>query len=137
MKKLSAGLLLTFGGLFLMIPLIVFAMPNPNASPEDKQEDRDAALGGLVLGLPAVAVGGWLVWGLRKQHSKETGDRLQSTFYRLLTEGDGSITALQFAMETKLTAAEAKQYLDDRAKEYDANFKVSDEGGVSYYFLLK
>lgn len=136
-KKLSAGLLLTFGGILLMIPLIVFTLPNPDASPEDKQEDGDAAIGGLVLGLPAVALGGWLVWGLRKQHSKETSDRLQSTFYQLLKEGSGNITTLQFAMEAKLTAAEAKEYLDDRAKEYDAYFKVSEEGGVSYYFLLR
>lgn len=135
-KKLSAGLLLTFGGLVLLVPLIVFTMPNQDASPEDKQEDRDAALGGLALGLPAVALGGWLARGLQKQHSKETRDRLQSIFYQLIQDGDGTITTLRFAAEAQLSGKEAKQYLDEKAKEFDANFDVNSEGGISYRFNL-
>lgn len=41
---------------------------------------------------------------------------------------------MQFALEAQLTATAARQYLDERAKEFDATFDVSNEGAISYYF---
>ena len=41
---------------------------------------------------------------------------------------------MQFALETQLTATAARQYLDEKAKEFDATFDVSNEGAISYYF---
>jgi hypothetical protein len=32
-------------------------------------------------------------------------------------------------MQSQLPAAEAKQYLDKKAKEFNANFQVTEEGG--------
>lgn len=37
-------------------------------------------------------------------------------------------------MAAQLTATAAKQYLDHKAKEFDATFDVSNDGVISYYF---
>jgi hypothetical protein len=107
------------------------------------QENRDIALGGLLLGFPSLALGGWLALALYHQEQQEKkaaspngSDRLQSTFYRLLEESNGQITILRFAKETQITGHEAKQYLDEKAKEFNGNFDVNSEGGISYRFHL-
>lgn len=58
-----------------MVPVLVWTMPNKDASPEDREEDANAALGGLVLGIPAVAWGAWLARGLYRQGKQEECDR--------------------------------------------------------------
>ena len=103
---------------------------------EATSQDKIDALGGFVLGLPAAAWGGWLARRLYRQRQQEAIDRLYSTFYRLLKEGNGKITVMRFALEAQLSAAVAKQYLDEKAKEFDADFGVSEEGGIFYYFIL-
>lgn len=133
-KKVSAGLLLSIGGIFLLIPVIVWGFPNQNASWEDKQEDRDAALGGLVLGLPMVTWGAWLVRGLHRQGKQEKYDRLNTNFYKLVKETNGQITVLRFAMENQLPGKQAKEYLDEKAKEFQAAFDVTEDGDIIYRF---
>ncbi|HEY9850692.1 MAG TPA: hypothetical protein V6D28_14595 [Leptolyngbyaceae cyanobacterium] len=135
-KKVSAGLLLSIGGIFLSIPVIVWGFPNPNASWEDKQEDRDAALGGLVLGLPMVTWGAWLARGLHRQGKQEKYDRLNTNFYKLVKETNGQITVLRFAMETQLPGKQAKAYLDEKAKEFQAAFDVTENGDIIYRFHI-
>ena len=88
----------------------------------------------LLLGLPATVAGGWLRRRLKQQAEEETSDRLRSSFFRLVQEGNGNITVMRFAMDTKLSGEAAKQYLDEKAEEFNANFNVNDDGGVSYYF---
>jgi hypothetical protein len=39
-------------------------------------------------------------------------------------------------MEAQLSATAAQQYLDEKAKEFDADFGVNEEGGIFYYFIL-
>ena len=128
--KVSAGLLLTLGFLLLMVPVAVLSRK------EATSQDKLDAIGGFVLGLPTVAWGGWLARGLYRQRQQEASDRLHCVFYRLLTEGNGKITVMRFALEAQLSAAVAKQYLDDKAQEFDADFGVSEEGGIFYYFIL-
>lgn len=129
-KKLSAGLLITFGLFCLLVPAVVVTRQ------EATEQDRVDAVGGFFLGFPAVAWGGWLAWGLHRQSQQEARELLHAAFYRLLTEGKGQITVIQFAMEANLPAAVAKQYLDELATEFDATFEVSEEGGILYNFLL-
>lgn len=119
-----------------MVPVLVWTMPNKDASPEDIQEDKDAALGGLLFGIPSVAWGAWLARGLYKQAKQEQCDRLNSTFYRLIKESDGKITVLRLAMESKLPGKAAKEYLDEKAKEFQANFEVTESGDIIYHFHL-
>ncbi len=39
-----------------------------------------------------------------------------------------------FAKEANITGTEAKQYLDAKAKEFNASFNLSNEGGIYYHF---
>jgi hypothetical protein len=52
----------------------------------------------------------------------------------MIQENNGRITLLGFAMQSQLPASVAKQYLDDQAKLFNANFQISEEGGISYHF---
>ncbi len=135
-QKISAGVLITFS---LMITVLAIAdIANPHA------KNKDGAFGALiVLGLPPGALGGFLVWNVLRTERKEKealakqeSDRLQSIFYLLLKNHGGEITSLLFSMETKLSADESKAYLDQKAKEFDANFDVDENGGITYRFNI-
>lgn len=133
-KKVGAGVLFSGGFLCLMISLA--GLVDPGTTEQEKQEAQDAVIAGLILGVPLSAGGNWIVWGLYRQAKKELSDRLQSTFYQLIKQGNGQITVLQFAMEAKLTPKLAKEYLDEKAKELDAHFTTNNMGGVYYHFHI-
>jgi ribosomal protein L7/L12 len=127
--KIMAGVLLGIG-----IPIALWAVTdivNPRST------DRDDAVAALCFfGIPPSALGGWMIFGGRRRSRREEDDRLQTTFFHLLKQGNGRITALSFAMATGLTGAMAKAYLDERASEFSANFDVDDEGNMFYRFNL-
>lgn len=129
--KIAAGILLGIG---LPITLVAASdLLNPKTAPQD----RDGAVAGLlVLGLPPIALGSYLVLSGYRRGQRESRDRLRSTFFQLLKAGDGHVTVLQFAMETGLEGDAAKEYLDQRAREFNAAFNVTEEGKFSYYFDL-
>jgi len=54
----------------------------------------------------------------------------------MLKADNGRITVLQLAMEAQLSGEQAKQYLDQKAKEFNATFEPSDKGNISYLFHL-
>ena len=128
-KKISAGFLLTVG----VICLIAGAYAP--FDPETKKEERlSTAIACLLFGLPLTGTGAWIVWGLRRDWQQEVENRLLSTFYQLLKQGHGKITVLRFSMEAQLPQTLAKQYLDEKAKEFNASFMVTEEGVVLYDF---
>jgi hypothetical protein len=127
--KITAGVLLGIG-----VPLILLMVPDV-ANPKSTTKEGSVAILCL-FGIPPTALGSWLVLGGRRKSKQEEHDRLQFTFFKLLKQGNGRITALGFAMETGLTGAMAKAYLDERAEEFTANFDVDDEGNMSYRFNL-
>jgi hypothetical protein len=155
-EKLAAGWLLTLGFMFLtlsasavfdkvatqkriILPIDETDFPAPY--PIDAYYDDDAAVGGLIFGIPSMIVGGWLAWGLyresrqeKKALNQQMSDRLQSLFYQMLQENHGRVTVLSFAMQSQLPAVTAREYLDAKAKEFNANFQVNDGGGISYHF---
>lgn len=147
-EKLASGWLLLLGFMFLLLTSAALldkgSTQNQNiqtCTTSSVNEARDAALGGLILGVPSVLLGGLLAIGAYRESQQEkkviaqqASDRLQSTFFRLIKANNGYITVLQFAMEAQLTATAAKQYLNEKAKEFDATFDVSNEGAISYYF---
>jgi hypothetical protein len=101
----------------------------------------DTTVERLIFGIPTLTLGTWLALGLYRQSrqekkalNQEVSDRLQSIFYKMLQENHGRITVLGFAMQSQLPAAHARQYLDEKAKDFNANFKVNEEGAVSYHF---
>lgn len=88
----------------------------------------------IFYGILPVAIGGWLALNNNRQGQKSERDRLQKVFFNLLREGNGNINVLRFSMEANVSGAEAKAYLDEQAKEFNAAFNVSEEGKVFYYF---
>jgi hypothetical protein len=152
-EKLAAGWLLTLGFMFLTISVSAVCDKSNREQatvypPDDfsvkeftPDYDYDAALGGLIFGLPTITLGGWLTLSLYRQSradkkalKEEINQQIQSLFYQMITENKGRITVLGFAMQSQLPPAEARKYLDQKAKEFNANFKVNEEGAVSYYF---
>ncbi len=129
LKTIWATVLLSLG-----IVLIGSGIYAPFNSAISKEEQREEAIACLVFGVPLAAWGGWIVLGLRQDKQQQERDRLNAAFSKLLTQSDGRITTLAFSMETGLSGEMAKVYLDERAKEFDANFDVDDEGNVNYRF---
>lgn len=153
-EKLAAGWLLTLGFMFLtlsasaaiekfatrkvFIPVKgTYDFYAPNAT----YQDDNTIAGGLIFGVPSLTLGAWLALGLYRQSRQEKKalnqqhhNSLQSLFYEMLQENHGRVTVLGFAMQSQLPADHARQYLDEKAKEFNANFKVNEEGAVSYHF---
>jgi hypothetical protein len=135
LTKISASFLLSLGFICLMATASKFAeLGDNNTRAEDKQEVRTDAFMGTGLSASFLAGGGYLLWGLRKKNQKQISDRLDSTFYRMLKADTGRITVLHLAMEARISGQEAKQYLDLKAKEFNASFDTSEEGSISYRF---
>jgi hypothetical protein len=128
-KKVTAGFLVSLGGVIVLSG--VYAPFNHEI---DREEQMSQAIACLIFGLPMTGVGGWMFWSLYQQGEKEKRDRLQSAFFKLLEEGKGQITVLRFAKETHLPGEEAKQFLDAKAKEFNATVDVDEIGGIFYCF---
>lgn len=157
-EKLAAGWLLSLGFTFLTISASAAIQKNsmqqpfpPNPyGPAQEMLNEDAryvldntVLHGLVFGVPTSILGVWLAMGLfresqqnKKILKQQASEEMQSTFYRMLQDNGGRITLLNFAMQSQLPPTTARKYLDDQAKIFNASFKVSDDGGISYHFDL-
>ena len=95
------------------------------------------ALAGAILAVLLIAtpfVAAWWVW--KQYHSKKRAQQshLNSTFYQLLQDNQGRVTVIDFALKSNLTGLQAKQYLDQRAQEFMADFEVTEAGEIVYYF---
>lgn len=129
--QIGAGTLLAFG--VFVLGMGTTDLLNPNTPAQDREESLAAV---LLFGIPSTAAGSWMFWhGYRKRRLQER-DRLRTIFFNLLQENNGQITALRFSMETGLDGKVAKVYLDDRAREFNANYDVTEEGNITYHFEL-
>lgn len=126
-QKILASFLLSFGFVCLLISI-------SGIWSKDAKERESLVMAGLMFGVPPTALGGWLFYSLKESSQREERDRLRSAFFQLLQQGNGRITPLGFAMATGLDGAAAKAYLDERAKEFNANFDVGNEGDIAYRF---
>ncbi len=156
-EKLAAGWLIILG--FMLTTISAQAMRDKHLMykdiPKEAYKEQDfvnhqavallntTALNGITYGLPSLALGGWLALGMRRRGKKEENAiakqmdlHLQSMFYRMIAENQGRITVLGFAMQSQLPASTAREFLDDQAKQFNANFKVNEDGAVSYHFDL-
>jgi len=135
-KKFLAVCFLLFG-----IPLsaaMLWEIINPKTAYKDKQ-DAVAAL--TILTVPSTIVGGWLSWSLVQQNKKEKTllleseqKRLQFVFLELVESNSGTITVLQMVKNADISTQNAKEYLDDKAKELNASFEVNENGNILYRF---
>ena len=128
-KTTSAAILLS-----LSVILLASAIYAPFDSQTKPEERLDGLIACLVFGIPMTVAGGWLAWSLVQDRQHQHRDRLQAAIAKLLRQNQGRVTVLDFALETKLSGDQAKQYLDERAREFNANFDVDDEGGIAYRF---
>jgi hypothetical protein len=137
LTKMSAGSMLFLGFFFLMVSASAIPdLQNKNNNSLEIREARENAFAGVTLGIPLLAGAGYLLWGSRQHNRKQLSDRLQSTFYSLVEANQGRISVLLFAKEANISGTQAKQYLDLKAKEFNALFDLSNEGGIYYYFHL-
>ena len=86
-----------------------------------------------------MAGGAWIVWGLSKKKEvlqKERDRQIETTFLELVQANQGEVSAINFAIVTKLSLEESKQYLDKKAKQLNADFNVSEDGAISYQFFI-
>ncbi len=137
LTKFSASFLLSLGFLFSMCALSQLPdMTDNNQPPYDKQEATQDFFSYMGVGVPMLLGGTSMLWGLRQKNRKQLESHLHSTFYQMLKTEDGRITVLGFAMEAQLSGVEAKRYLDEKAKEFNASFQVNSQGDISYHFYL-
>ena len=132
LKKFFAGLCLVIGVPILL--LCTVELLNPDTPPEDR-EGATAAI--AILGLPPTAIGAWLLFSLRQQNQHQTQQldlEREQLFLQLVQQHEGDLTVTKFALAAQIPIEEAKQYLDEKAQQLDANFEPSDEGGIIYKF---
>jgi hypothetical protein len=84
----------------------------------------------VVLGLVPIALGSVLLYTSFLADSHAIRDR----FFRLLHTHQGKVSVLGFASATRLEPAIARRHLDGWAKEFHANFEVTEEGEIFYVF---
>lgn len=134
-QTFGSGCLILIGLFFLVLLLIDAGMAS---SPSDRS---DSILAGLFLGGPPLLLGGWLAWRIRQREQQSRAQRqealdeqLQQAFFDLLDKSNGAVSVFQFAKATGLSGEEARAYLDQRAKEFGADFNVGDQGEFFYQF---
>ncbi|MDK2409109.1 hypothetical protein QHH11_13600 [Aphanizomenon sp. PH219] len=128
-KKILAGSFLTIGLAILLLGTLGLI---------DTNAPKEGALAALIiLGLPSTAIGTWIFWSLRQQHErqlKELNLAKEQLFLRLVKQAEGEITVPKFALSAQISIAEAKLYLDEKAKQLNGNFEISDQEGIIYKF---
>jgi hypothetical protein len=138
LRKIIAGAFLSLGFMFLLVSVV--AIFNPDHDPE---ESVYTFMGGLMLGIPLTAIGGYMVIGLRHDHRRTLAATkasiekdLEWVLLQMVEENDGKVAAIQFALIADLTYDRAKEFLDQKAIQLDADFDVDEKGRIYYSFPL-
>ena len=86
--------------------------------------------------LLAIALIGGVGWAWKRYQRQQQHKlaHLDAIFYQLIQENQGRVTALDLAMNAKFSGTQVQRYLDERAKEFAAEFEVTEQGGIIYYF---
>jgi hypothetical protein len=129
LTKTFAVLSLAIGAL-LTVPTTAEAV-GLKAPPSSRS---DSAVALLALGLAPMALGGWLLWDGKRRDQAFKAGHLDDIFYTLLLQNGGTISPLAFSMQSELSGAEAKAFLDERAKQFNANYEATAQGDVVYVF---
>ncbi|MEL7036801.1 MAG: hypothetical protein AAFO04_14435 [Cyanobacteria bacterium J06592_8] len=117
-------------------------------TPELKKDDGGYIVFGIAIALGLLVmkdviplllflVGGVGSWRLWKRYQKKQLDKqthLNEVFYHLVKENEGWITPLDLAMNAQVSAEDVQGFLDQKATEFSAQFEVTDQGGILYYF---
>lgn len=135
-QKISAGILISFS--LLVTFLAIRAIADPQTPQNDKEDFFEVM---VFYGWTPGILGVFLVRNVLQTEKKEKEslaakerERLQAIFYSLLKEHKGELPFLLFAMETKLSPDEAREYLDQKVKEFRGSSEVDDRGEIIYRF---
>lgn len=123
--KVVGGLLLASGGTVSVGFLVGIAAGQPSG----------IVLTLLILmlvffGLVPTSIGGLLLYSGTLAERQALRDR----FFQLLQMNRGRLSLIDFATATRLEPAIARHYLDGWAKEFSAEFEVSEAGEIYYLF---
>ena len=96
----------------------------------------------LRLLLPVLAIAGFLSGGYwlwqqyrnQQQRYQRQQARIHAQFYQLLRQQQGRISVLDFAMRTRLSGADAQDYLNQQAQAFCAFFETTLSGDLIYVF---
>lgn len=133
-QKILAG-----ASLFIGVPLLLLGILIWFDTEETRSEKINVFAGSLFLGLPPTGLGGFLIWNLMRTNPDEkrlSAKSKEQQFLQLLQETGGGITPIRLASETGMSLEESKAYLDEKAKQLNATFDVSEEGGITYRFHI-
>lgn len=139
LKYTFGSILFSFGLLFLMVFVSLIIDPQEE---DDNSPGAYIAASVIVSGPPLIG-GGLLLWSAFRQGAQakkiqqsKSQAELRDLFFDLLQENQGEISVLKFAMASNLSGEAARDYLNDRAQEFGADFNVSDRGDITYVFPL-
>ncbi|MBW4518786.1 MAG: hypothetical protein KME16_03670 [Scytolyngbya sp. HA4215-MV1] len=85
----------------------------------------------VMFGIAPASLGSWLL----HLSSKVDREVLRDRFFYLLHAQQGRISLIEFATATQLEPTNARRYLDRWAKEFSADFEVTEAGEIYYVFL--
>jgi len=71
---------------------------------------------------------------LNRQSEVDHLAQIDTAFYQLIQQNQGRVTLLDFSLKARLPAETAKEYLERRAKEFNADFDVTQQGNILYCF---
>jgi hypothetical protein len=84
----------------------------------------------MMFGLLPMTLGGLLLYGGRQANSRG----IRGHFFHLLERHRGRVSLLDFAAVTHLEPTIARRHLDAWAKEFLADFEVTEDGDIYYIF---
>jgi hypothetical protein len=129
MKKLSKHIPLFVGALSMAIGFALVMQNHPLS--------RDYNWGCLMMGVPPIALGGWLFRNRKQQRTQQESERgLEAVFLQHLQENQGKVNAISFSIASKLTLAEAQTYLEVKSNQLNSTFQIDENGGTFYQFHL-
>ena len=109
-----------------------------------KPDARELQIFSLGLSVPPIGGGAAIVFAMRKKKKESDSElslqvsrQLENTFLELLKNDSGQISVIDFAIASKLSIEESKQYLDKKATQLNGNFDVADNGKISYQFNFR
>jgi len=84
----------------------------------------------VFFGLVPALLGGWMLYTSIQAEKRA----LREQFFQLLSLSQGRLSVMDFVSVTRLEPAIARRHLDGWAKEFDADFEVTERGDIYYLF---
>ena len=88
----------------------------------------------ILLGLGALGYWVWRTVQRHRQRDRRRQARLNKQFYQLIKRRQGRISALEFAMYTRIDGIAAQDYLNQQAQAFSAYCETTPQGDIVYVF---